>query len=313
VSLKTDCSTEARHAYRLCGLNTSSEMPLTGVATSLGSSANVDVEIQLPSGSSPVPTHENWAIFEHSVKRSLIGIEGVADFEVSKGQHIRVWPAPQTTQKDVEIFLCGPVWGALCHQRGLLPLHASAVSGKRGIVAFAGQPGAGKSTTAASMGLLGYELIADDILPISVAQDTAPGGWPYLRRLKLQRDVITELALTPTEVVSETLDNDKYFVIPKNIADDRWRCLDRIYLLEPSPTERRISIDRLSGADAVRVLVDQTYHFNFVVNSRGFLDHLKLCTLISKKAAIYRLRRPSCANAERELSSMLLEHLEHSV
>src|SRR5262245_41882919 len=35
-------------------------------------------------------------------------------------------------QKDIEIFLFGPVWATLCHQHGMLPLHASAIVTKAG-------------------------------------------------------------------------------------------------------------------------------------------------------------------------------------
>ena len=92
-------------------------------------------------------------------------------------------------QKDIEILLFGPVWAALCHQRGLLPLHASAIVTRGGIAAFAGHRGAGKSTTAALLSLLGYELVTDDVLPVSFNQNSVPGAWPYLRRLKLQSDL----------------------------------------------------------------------------------------------------------------------------
>ena len=172
-------------------------------------------------------------------------------------------------QKDIEIFLFGPVWATLCHQRGLLPLHASAILTDRGIIAFAGRSGAGKSTTAALMGSLDYKLFADDILPVNFDQNAIPGAWPYLRRLKLQGDLISQLALTATEPVSERLDKHKYFVYPKRVADDKWTRLERLYLLEIDATNSRSSIDRIVGAEAVRALIEQTYHFDFIVGSQA--------------------------------------------
>lgn len=120
-----------------------------------------------------------------------------------------MWPASSAAQKDIEIFLYGPVWATLCHQRGLLPLHASAILVDGHITAFAGPSGAGKSTIAASLGSFGYEVVADDILAIRFNRNSIPGAWPYLRRLKLKTDSINQLALTSTELVSETLDNRK--------------------------------------------------------------------------------------------------------
>src|SRR5262249_15709038 len=190
------------------------------------------------------------------------------------GRHIRIWPAVGGAQKDVEIFLFGPVWATLCHQRRLLPLHASAVSSKAGIAAFAGNSGAGKSTTAAMLSSLGYELVSDDILPVSFDQNSVPGAWPYLRRLKLHADPIIQLGLAPTELVSETLDKEKYFVSPKFAAHDKWSRLERLYVLEIDPMASQVSIERIIGAEAVHTLINHTYHFHFILGNVLFRDHL---------------------------------------
>ncbi len=117
-------------------------------------------------------TVRDGLIFEHSAECSFIRIEAVADFEIHRGQAIKVWPAIGAMQKEIEIFLFGPVWATLCHQRGLLPLHASAIATEGGIIAFAGPSGAGKSTTAALMGAFDYKLFADDILPVNFGQNS---------------------------------------------------------------------------------------------------------------------------------------------
>jgi hypothetical protein len=279
------------------------------VPTSLSDSGNLDVIIELATGRCPIAQSTGRFVFHHTTESSLIRIEDVADFEISGGRQIRVWPAAGATQKDIEIFLFGPAWATLCHQRGLLPLHASAIVTGTGITAFAGYSGAGKSTTAALLNSLGYELIADDILPVSFNQNSVPGAWPYLRRLKLHRDPIAQLALTPTEMVSETLDKEKYFVGPKRTGDDKWRRLERLYLLENEITDSDLPIEQISGADAVRALVDQTYHFNFILGTRRFGDHLALCTRLASKILVYRLRR-LLGNEAKKVASLICAHLE---
>jgi hypothetical protein len=139
-----------------------------------------------------------------------------------------------------------------------------------------------------------------------------PGAWPYLRRLKLHGDPIIRLGLTPTELVSETLDKEKYFVSPKFAAHDKWRTLDRLYLLEIDPIVSRVSIERLTGVDAVRALIDQTYHFHFIRNSDRLRDHLAFCTQLASRLAIYRLRRSPPLNAGSELGSAICAHLENT-
>ncbi len=308
-----DISTRAAYAYLLCGWHTRSDIPLTCMPTVVGDGERADVIIQIAPGESPIaksPDRSDWARFDHSTERSLITIADIADFEVRRGQQILIWPAAGAAQKDVEVVLFGPVWATLCHQRGSLPLHASAIAAQGGIIAFAGHSGAGKSTTAALMGSLGYELITDDILPVSVSQSSGAGAWPYLRRLKLQRDAITQLALTATEPVSEALDKEKYFVRPNLAADDTWSRLEQLYLLEIDPSASSISIDRITGVDAIRVLIDQTFHFQYVVGSGRFREHLELCVQLASKIRVYRLRRPPSSNIGEELGALICAQIE---
>jgi hypothetical protein len=297
----------------LCGWHTHSEIPLTSVPTSALDAERIDVLIQMASGHSPIGNTPKRLVLDHSVECSRIRIDGVADFEVRAGKMITIWPADGAAQKDIEIFLFGPVWATLCHQRGLLPLHASAILTDRGITAFAGRSGAGKSTTAALMHALNYQLFADDILPITFNENSEPGAWPYLRRLKLQRDSILKLALTAGEPVSERLDKGKYFVHPKFFADDKWNRLERLYLLEIDADNSQNSIDRIVGVEAISAVAVHTYHFDFIEGSRRFNDHLMLCTQLASKIAIYRLRRSSLLGNGNELGTLIRAHLENTV
>jgi hypothetical protein len=119
------------------------------------------------------------------------------------------------------------------------------------------------------------------------------------------------LGLVPTELVSENRDKQKFFVRPEHAADDEWRRLERIYVLEIDPNIGNVCIDRVSGAEAVRALVDQTYHFHFVSGSRRFRDHLAFCTQLASKVPIYRLRRPPVKSAPAaEFYFFIQAHLE---
>ena len=295
----------------LCGWHTRCDLSLHGVEKKVANSADVDVLIEIAGGLSPIAKDAGPIVFQHWSERSLIRIPYAADFEITMGRLIRVWPAVGSTQKDIEIYLFGPVWASLCHQRRILPLHASAILTGNGIAAFAGHAGSGKSSIAASMSLLKYALVADDILPIGFNRDEVPGAWPYLRRLKLKSDSISQLSLSAIEPVSERLDKTKYFVLPKYSADNEWGRLYRLYLLEMDPTEMGVAIDQLSGADAVRVLVDQTYHFDFILGTRRFGEHLASCVQLASKIAVYRVRRAPQLVGSQELGLLIQAHLEN--
>src|SRR5262245_452765 len=127
LSAKPAFSTRAAHSYLICGWRTHSEIPLSGVPPLVNEAGNLDVAIQVATGHSPISKDRGRFIFQHSTERSLMRIRDIADFEIREGSQIRIWPAVGATQKDIEIFLFGPAWATLCHQRGTLPLHASAI------------------------------------------------------------------------------------------------------------------------------------------------------------------------------------------
>ena len=114
--------------------------------------------------------------------------------------------------------------GRVVSSARLLPLHASAILANGHITAFAGHSGVGKSTIAALLGSFGYEL-TDDILPISFRSEFGTGGLALSASAKTERQFDKSAGLTSTELVSETVDKEKYFVRPTYSADDRWRRL----------------------------------------------------------------------------------------
>ena len=97
----------------------------------------------------------------------MLTIEGIARYLVRGGREIVVDPAPGGSERNLRLFLLGSALGILCHQRGLLPLHANAIVAGGGAYAFAGRSGAGKSTLAAHFGRAGYEILCDDVCVIS--------------------------------------------------------------------------------------------------------------------------------------------------
>jgi hypothetical protein len=118
-------------------------------------------------------------------------------FRMSRGREVVVEPAKGADASELRLILLGPALAVLLHQRGLLVLHASAVAlttavgvqqacpeRNRGAVAFMGDKGAGKSTTAAAMHARGHALIADDMVAVDLS-GPVPHVWPGFPHLKL--------------------------------------------------------------------------------------------------------------------------------
>ena len=106
-----------------------------------------------------------WQIFgdTHFYLRYSDSTEFVIDRE---GTQIWArWP-DNLTLEDTATYLLGPVLGFTLRLRGVTCLHASAVVIDGQAVAFLGQAGAGKSTTAAAFAQLGYPVLSDDVVAL---------------------------------------------------------------------------------------------------------------------------------------------------
>ena len=114
--------------------------------------------------------------WEHGRGLLLIRHPGGVRFLISGGDTIRYEAAPGVPAADVGAFLFGSVWAALALQRGLLPLHASAVGRAGAVHAFAGHSGAGKSTLAVALGAHGLAFFTDDLLLLDPASFGAKGA-----------------------------------------------------------------------------------------------------------------------------------------
>jgi hypothetical protein len=91
------------------------------------------------------------------------------------------WP-DTLTLGDASSYLLGPVLGFLLRLRGVVCLHASAISAGASAIAFIGPSGAGKSTTAAAFARQGYRVLSDDIVALTEQGIfLAQPGYPRIR------------------------------------------------------------------------------------------------------------------------------------
>jgi hypothetical protein len=80
------------------------------------------------------------------------------------------WPEPLTLE-DNATYLLGPVMGFVMLLRGIVCLHASAVTTGDQAIALLGPAGSGKSTTAAAFSDRGYSILAEDVVTLDDRDD----------------------------------------------------------------------------------------------------------------------------------------------
>jgi hypothetical protein len=172
--------------YDLCGWRVASAITLPDLPIWDGDTRAPDVTIRI--GAVPVfaaPTTTTPLVEIDATGRVRFGVDGVADFLVEEGRRITIAPARDAETPDVRLFLLGGGLGYLCHQRGILPLHAATVEVDGEAVSFAGHSGAGKSTLADAFARRGHQILSDDVSPVDTAHRAI---LPSLRRVRLWSD-----------------------------------------------------------------------------------------------------------------------------
>ncbi|MGH6828638.1 MAG: hypothetical protein ACREFW_06985 [Rhizomicrobium sp.] len=182
-------------------------------------------------------------------------VKGRDRITVENGTSVTIEPAQGSDLTRTRSLLMGPIQAVLWHQRGLLPLHGSAVSiarpGTANIaVALTGPSHAGKSTLAAALSAKGHPTLADDICIVDARSAELLTGQ---RRLRLWRDALDGLGIKADGLPRALSLSEKYLVeTDASELPDRTR-LAHVFLLSRQRTEG-IEVRRLKASQATVAL-----------------------------------------------------------
>lgn len=269
-----------------------SDIPLHELIAAEEPGARDVVEIRLGHVPETLPdAHSTTSALQCADGIVLVTIPGVARYLVRGGREIVVDPLPDGSERNVRLFLLGSVLGILCHQRGLLPLHANAVVANGGAYAFSGHSGAGKSTLAAHFARSDHEVLCDDVCVISFDEAGAPLAWPGLPRLKLWGDAIAALGQARDGLDRAVDGLDKYHLPIAASAVARPVPLRRLYLLLRAEAGAAGEIVRLRGQQAMAALMANTYR-GLCLKPMGLTRrHFLQCAALASRIEVYAASR----------------------
>jgi len=272
--------------YRLFGLGLRSEIGLAGLAP-MAEAGTPDVEILVGA----VAPGDHPPGYSRIAEGTLLFIPKVGRFLIRDGAEIVVDPAPEASERNLRLFLLGSAFGALLHQRGLLPLHANAIDVGGRAVAFSGHSGAGKSTIAAWFHDRGDPVLADDVCVIGFSPAGRALAYPGIPRLRLWRQAL-EASGRDSGAYDRSFDQlDKYDVPTRADAALEPLPLNAIYLLRQAEAGDQAGIERLNGVDAVEMLVENTYRGGYLKTIGRTGEHLAACVRIARSVPIFRASR----------------------
>jgi hypothetical protein len=275
--------------YRAFSLNIISEFPVTGFERAVVQVPDVTIRHgKVPEFLSRVINR--GLLFQSNENEFLFHVNGVAAYFIRNGNEIIVNPLGNVTNGEVSAFLIGTSFGALLHQRRLLPLHACSILFNNLCLVFTGISGAGKSTLAAALINQGGTLVADDISVIDFSADK-PSVCPAFPQLKIWEDSLIHLGLSKAKLEPVRGELKKYY-LPVSQFSLTSRSIDHIFVLN-SHNRPEMEIKPLKGVEKFRALKRHTYLFSELPKTGLEQNHFMLANQLARKVPMSILTRPN--------------------
>jgi hypothetical protein len=278
--------------YSCFNFRLASELPLDGLNEARAGDTGPLIAVRM----APLPDSLTGAAAPvHGLQalgaEALLSLPQVGRFLVRDGREIVVDPHPDASERAVRLFLLGSALGILCHQRGLLPLHANAVAADGAAYAFAGPSGAGKSTLAAGFERRGYRLLSDDVCMVDFDEAGTVLAWPGIPSLKLWSDAADRFGHDCGRLERVMEDAAKYHVPVASVREAAPAPLRRLYVLSRADRDAPPGIRRLVGHEAMAAVMAQTYRGAYLEPMGLAQRHFRDCSALLSSLRVYEATR----------------------
>lgn len=220
-----------------------------------------------------------------SAQALWLQVPHVARFLVQSGHTLLIDPEPGIDEDSLRVFLLGSALGALLFQRGYLVLHGNAIRIGDQCMVCVGHSGAGKSTLAAGFMQRGFQILADDVVPVDSGCHALP-GFP---RIKLWQDVADKLGLDTSTLRRIRPTTEKFNLPVASVGESlpiRW-----VYILGSGPIDT-IRLEPIQGMQRFLPLHNNTYRVRFLKGMALQPEHLRLCGQLASQIRLTRVIRP---------------------
>ncbi|WHY91008.1 aldolase [Neobacillus cucumis] len=228
----------------------------------------------------------------------------VAIFLIEEGKRITVSPINEYKEDVIRLYLLGSCMGAILMQRGIFPLHGSAVSINGKAYGIIGDSGAGKSTLASAFLRNGYQLITDDVIGVYFSENE-PMVIPSYPQQKLWQESLDKFGIKNKEFRPIYQRETKFAIPIKNQFSSKPLPLAGLFELSLTQNEE-IEIKKIEGLSRLQTLLIHTYR-NLLIKNLGLTNwHFIKSTNIVNKINMYQLRRPQNTFTANELVSLII-------
>lgn len=217
----------------------------------------------------------------------------VGTFYAANGKSIRFSPDTSATNESIELYMNGSVFGAILHQRGILPIHGSSFVYRGSGVMLCGHSGSGKSSLTSAMCLNGQAtFLTDDVTPI-LFYDGKPAVLPKSDRVKLWDDSLDQLSKKRDELKRiRPQDNKYYLTIEKSASEPH--PLHHVVIISVDDKIAEPVAEQMTGAEGFSILQKEIYRLFYLRaipqrKARYFMQISKICN----QCTIQSVTRPA--------------------
>lgn len=293
-------------AYRAFGLNVLSEIRLPELLQLDLVHGNVDIIIKITDlsqlWSEQSRLTEHFIIKENSI---IFHVPEIATFLIRNGNEILVSPINDSDEDYHRLYILGTCMGAILMQRKILPLHGSAIAINGKAYAFVGDSGAGKSTLASAFLKKGYQLMSDDVIPITISSNGVPIVTPSYPQQKLWSESLEQFGMESVQY-KPIVERETKFAVPV-YTQFAYQELPLAGIVELVKTdEAEIRITPITNMTRFHTLYTHTYR-NFFLEGSGLMDwHFATSAKMVNQLSFYQLKRPVSRFTAHDLTELIL-------
>lgn len=291
--------------YYTYGISIRSDIELTELAfeNNLRKSNRSDVTLRYGQvqNFSFTPTDTNNDLgFWFTADKAIVTSKQAGKFLVTGGDKVVLDLAPTATQQIINTLIIDILLPIVLHQRGLLLLHASAISYGDGAIAFLGQSGAGKSTMAVAMqtycGQSGSgtaasrTIFTDDMVVVDFDENGSPLVLPGISQIKLLPETVAAIDGLENKISTEVdFFTKKHICSEESYFTRKALPLKQIYLLHEG---QEVLIEKIPPQKAFLELLRNCYAIALIRAAGSTTSQFNQYTQLARYASVYRLKRP---------------------
>lgn len=217
-------------------------------------------------------------------------VEGVASFYACNGKVVEICPVEGYDLNALELYLNGSVYGAILHQRQILPLHGSCFNYNGLGIMICGESGAGKSSLTASFCINGAEFLTDDVTPVLLKK-----GKPLILslsdRIKLWDNALEQLMLNKVGLAKIDAETEKFYFPIVSSEKDLFP-LSLMFVIEIHDN-KEVELVEIFGAEKLITVRNEIYRWEYLQGMpENETDYFQKLIIISNQVRITRVKRP---------------------